>query len=246
MVLIPWKKKAQEVKSNATPSDRFLWLDCPSLPSGGKFYPKGWTIQYRGYTFGEMMKFAQFTGGNDKIVEMVLEGIKASFPVENLTTPDFLFIGLSRRLASTEDATFTIKFACPKCDSTVSVLAKGSSLDFFDLEVSTRPLMETKQGTIRLRPLTIGDMKFLRAQGKESSNISIWARLSDIEPFESAEKVIYNLTAEEGKLLQELDTTLFHGVKPLQGTCSCGEVTDVDLEGGDVIVRPFLPPKRPS
>lgn len=219
-----------------------------SLPSGFKPYPKGAMIVYRPYTHGEVKSYSQSKMDGVQSLQFALKGIRASFPVEEITLSDMLYISLLRKISTFGNDKFTINYLCSGCNRSSQFVVASDELNFDDLGVPELPIfIDFSDGTtFGFKPLTIGGYMELFSTNEEVSDIMVQAKECVTHSFEVALEAFNNAVFQDGELLDFMDSKLYHGLSPILHKCTnevesgtCGFETKVEIDGGNVIVGPF-------
>lgn len=218
---IPIVEKETEIKESSAfvPEARIKQLPSKFLP-----YPKDCSIFYKPYVFGELTEFNESKVNESDEIRFILQGIRTSFPVMNLTFHDYVVITLYRRISSLGNSDFSFSYVCQKCRNKNRHTATLDSFEFHDLDVPALPVC-VKIGGIELHfmPLTIGNYIDLLESGVMESEkkraVKMFAKQAVNMEFGEAEKIIYNAWNEETELLNHIDESLYHGIEPMKVTC---------------------------
>jgi len=221
-------------------------IQVTQLPSKFKSYPKDATIFYYPYTYGDLLSFNQSKMSEAGNVEFILKGIEVS-PNFSLTYFDFLYIALLRRLSTFDSSKFDIKYACSKCGNVVTKTVTFEEVEFDDMDVEDLPIVVTyKDKDLTIMPLTISQYLDLAKKGKHNNKIAILAKTITNVPFDEAMNIISTATGEFAEILDEVNTILYHGIKPFSFECDnevdgekCGQVESVSIDRPEVLVLPF-------
>jgi hypothetical protein len=231
-----------------------------TLPSKSLPYPKNSTISYYPYTYGEIMKISQSIAGIKLSYQAILEGIVTSFPKEDLTLQDFLYIALARKLTTLGKGQFSVPYVCPKCMQRSTAILDLDKVDLRDIEAADLPVVATfSKGEYHFKPLTVGQFFELVDKGLTGDSRAYLAMMCCNKEFEEAYEYFNTCSFDDGKIQQKVDRKLGHGIRSMENKCSnlvevegkekktrCKEVTKVNVAGVDVIVRPFREGKEPS
>lgn len=215
-----------------------LWRIVADVPSHKILYPEA-EFKVRPYNFGEMKVISQMRNLRE-IFDVISKGISSNIPIKDLTLPDFFFLALSRKLNTVGNEKVRVKTTCPRCKSEVFVIIGTESISFKDLEVKDYPIyIEVEGKRVEFMPLTVGD--FLSIPDDERKDpIALLAKECKSMEFLEAKKFISEADLELGEVLTEIDKMMFHGIEPITVTCDrCGESYKRDLQGGDVVLKPF-------
>ena len=259
---------SKEVKEEVKEKKSFLAQEqLTILPSQFLPYPKDAIIKYSVFGYGEIKQFSQSSMNEASIVRFLLQGIDTSFDKTKLTLPDFLFIGVLRRAYALGSELGTIKFNCgiklagskDKCDQKNGVSIKKECIEFDNLlsEIKTPelPLAVTIGETeYSFRAGTVGDFLYLLDQRKlkdghtDSESLlfmtcASFEDLSKIEPKEFRDRydIFFNVSRDDGDVLNEVEKLLNHGMKPVKIKCKkCGGTTSFAIDRRDLtFVKPF-------
>jgi hypothetical protein len=226
-----------------------------TLPSGFIPYPKGCTIKYQPYTFGDLNRFNQSKLAMRDRVDQVISGIFTSFDKNLLTFSDFLFIGLLRKISTFGSHRFSVRFRCPKCKNIVNADLNPTELEFDDLKAPELPIVFTMGSNAELHftPLTVLDYIKLSELGLEDDTIASLAIQVRNRPFDEAKELISAATGADILHINDIDKLLFHGLKPVHIRCTakiksdkedgeevpCRQLVKVDLQEDDDLIYPF-------
>jgi hypothetical protein len=243
------------------------------LPSKGLGYPADGKILYRGYTFGEIGKISNLNRNHvtlELVVQTALEGIKTvGFDKSKLSFVDVLLLGLYRRVSSQGELQFEMPYQCAKCKSTKgkAVFSHGD-IEFSDIENAAEITLFPVEAEVAGKELkisypTVGNMLDPRIKAKKNKAVAIQALQITNMDFEEAYKFIEGLdilTQEDDiDVLRDVDKILHHDIKPIKATCKnkvlsektgtesvCNHVNQVDIEGKELIIRPFRRSDEPN
>lgn len=228
-------------------------VDLSSIPSQGKSYPGDATISYTPYTFKIMKRIARTEETFPAISAAVMEGLNASFPIRDLTFPDFMFISLLRRMATMTDGLISVTAQCKnkecKNDVVFPVRISGSrcELEFDDLTAPELPVVvDLSFGTHSFMPMTIEQYVQLCNLGLGQDDAAELAIGCKTLPFKEAYERISEATGEDAEWLGAVEDDLYHGVRPNRAKCSkCGSEFKVRIDSWAVIIKPFRDVERP-
>lgn len=250
MRLIPTDSGTTSVSSGAAassgPSVPTVSLSSKDLPSRMMPYPEGSTISYRPYQFSEVKKLSQSKLSREEQVALILGGIITSFPKEDLSYSDFLYISLLRKLSTLGAQKFQVMFQCPECGHAVNSLLSLQDVEFEDLSIPSLPVtVDFSFGSIQFSVLTVGGYLQLLQKKQEEDTVACLARMARA-PFDQVYPKIAQSTGEDSRLLEEIDHLLYHGVKDRVVVCArkepfvCGHEFSVSVDGGmEVLLIPF-------
>jgi len=220
------------------------------LPSKGIFYPKGFSIKIRPYTYGEIKYISQSDIGLKDKIRFILEGVVTeNLDKEDLTFYDFIFLGLLRRLYSFGTEELKITITC-ECGNRIEKVFVTEDIEFEDISVSSyKPIKVEYNGQIllidvfRIKDILNSDYSFDSLSEEDQLAFHIKSL-----PFQQAKEFISNLIPFD---LQELDKIIssrfFHYIKPFQIKCDkCGKINQVDLIDGVDLITPFRRSERTS
>lgn len=235
-------KNSQEVEQEVIEDS----IRIKELPSKFLPYPEDLEIRYNTYKYGDVKKASQNTFTEKDTVEFVLKGIfvksevEPDFVVTDLTLADFLYIGLYRKMSSFGVKEFQISSACEKCKGVITKKISWDTLDFDELEIPKLPVVVKlfDKSIIKFNPLTIAG--YLKLLDEESSGDDIKAIFETVSnKKEISYDAFYNLSIEDGKLIDKVDSLLYHGLKTMKFTCKCKHVNWVSVDGKEALIRPF-------
>jgi hypothetical protein len=242
---------------------KFSFKAVEKLPSKAIPYPKGATVKYRSYTFGELEELANSTISIEDRFLFVLRGVETNFETLSLTVPDVLLVGLLRKVFTIGSEEFTVSSPCPACGKVHTLrfytaqqegIDPESVLDFNYLNVPALPLrVDFTFGTHIFYPLTISDYLYLLDQDFVVNRITRIAIQCHSLDFPESIDIFANVT-DPGDIakLKKINKILDHHVKPLHVECDnilddgegglmkCGEHVWVDLTNSvQSIILPF-------
>ena len=193
-------------------------LVASKLPSQGKCYPDNFEATYRSYSFGEI-KYASTSDLNEKqSLELVLKGVKTSMPKGDFTLSDVLFIGLLRKISSLGTAKVQVPYTHPQTKKTEYHIFSLDDIEFYDMEAPKLPVsVELSDGkTYSFMPLTVKSYLNLVKRGKANDVVALYAAMCINHDFNDSYNFFNNTTdREDGEILEEIDSLLSHGIKPL-------------------------------
>ena len=255
---------APDIAAQENPNlPKFTFKAVEKLASRALPYPKGATVKYRSYTFGELEELANSTISVGDRFLFALRGVETNFDTLSLTVPDVLLIGVLRKVFTIGGEEFTVTRACPACGKPHTLkfytaqqegIDPESVLDFKYLDVPALPLrVDFTFGTHIFYPLTISDYLYLLDQDfvvNRITRLSIQCHSLDFpESIETFANVTDPLDIAK---LKKINQVLDHHVKPLHVICDnilddgdgglvkCGEHVWVDLTNSvESIIMPF-------
>lgn len=203
------------------------------LPSRGLPYPEGFEIKYRPYTYGEVKKSSGSKLSPRARLDLVLEGIDTKgFDKNELSSFDFLFIALHRKISTEGTEKIKVVYQCNQGHIGNSIIP-SDSIEYDDIskEVPKLPvIIELGGKDCHFSVLTVKDYMELITLGKHDDPLSILAKQCINRDFKEVYDLIYNATPEEGKLIDEVDTLLYHSVKPRLFRCEeCDRLIDEQI-----------------
>jgi hypothetical protein len=234
-----------------------------SLPSRGVPYPKGASIAYMTYSFGEVKKASLSNMGLVQSLKLAMAGVKTvGMDKQQLTIVDALYIGLLRKISSMGGMEFEIPYRCHQCGGRNKARFKHTDMEFEDLkeEVTQLPIEADIDGdTFEFSPITVKqylDIQSGRYQkilkNGEMDSVAVYAAQVRNFDFEETYERFYSLRdPEDIEVLQEVDILLHHDIKPLETKCTvkhkdnngneetCGALNLVKLEGREALLLPF-------
>lgn len=223
-------------------------IEVTTIPSGGKVYPENYSIKYRPYTYGELIKLSNSKINRVELLKLAMHGVFCeNMTVFDLTYFDAQYIVLLRKLSSLGHSTFTVTVGCPKCNKPTSFDMELSSLQFDELEVDFPITVNMTNGkSLEFEPLNVKDFVELCNTGRDTDELAILATEVKNMSYEEAYSLISNSTGEDYLALQMLDKYLYHGVKEVITVCNnlvsgdrCGAQIRVDIDGEDTVLFPF-------
>lgn len=247
---------------------KFSFRAVDRLPSKALPYPKGATVKYRAFTFGEMEELAN---SNISVVDkflFILRGIEANFDTMMLTLPDTLLIGLLRKTFTLGGEEFVAVTPCTACGKPhqwkfytaipEKMIARGIEpehvMDFEDLSIPALPLkVKLSIGTHVFYPLTISDYLFLLDKDFQVNRLTTLAIQCHSLEFPDSIDVFANMTdIDDVEKLKKVNTMFKHHVKLFESKCdniltgddgdvyTCGEPIYYDITNSvQTLVLPF-------
>ena len=141
-------KNSEFQSVNKSSSKEFLpevKMKVNGLPSRGIPYPNGASIKHRPFTFGEIKKISQSKLDTKEKFEFILSGIDCSFDKLDLTLPDFMYIGLLRKISTLGTTEGILVVKCPKCNKEhnerLEIGSAKSKIDFHDMKAPALPII---------------------------------------------------------------------------------------------------------
>lgn len=217
-------------------------LKLEGLPSRGTTYPKGATIKYRSYSFGEVKKTNQEKLSEKESIELMLSGVTCSFDKLDITLSDAIFIGLLRKISTLGSTKVIIPFACSSCKSQEKPVLDTQNLEFDDIKAPKLPVKaDLKAGEFIFTPITVKRFFWLFDNGKKHKDeIACAAVQVENRKFQETYDYLYNMDIEDGSVVNEVDELLYHGLKSVKLACSkCSTVHEIELDGGQALLIPF-------
>lgn len=241
MGVVTHEQKARMENSSVENIDTVPSISITDLPSKLLAYPKGCEIRYRPYVFGEIKKFNQSKLTVREEIDYVLAGITTSFDKMELTFSDVLYMGLLRKISTFGTTCSTVTYQCKHCNQVNNKVIQNDEFEFSDLTVSALPvILPLDEKDYNFMPCNVGQYFKLEEEGLFQDTVAVLAMMCCNHSYEDAYKVFYHVHQDDVDRLDEVDSYLYHGVKPLEGLCSkCNKTTQVRLEGGRVLIRPF-------
>lgn len=223
-------------------------IEVTILPSQFKAYPKGCSIKYNPYTFGEIKNYSESKISVKDRVDFILRGIHTSFNKYKLTHSDFLWVALLRKLATFGVNKFSIVYKCSSCNKMSTAIINDDEIGFDDLEIPKLPIIVTLTSgqELHFSPITLED--YFKVESDLNDYIKIISNQVRNIKIEEAYRVISGLTnPDDFKNMNEVDRLLYHGVKPLICKCKnklkdgiiCGKETHVSVDEEDTLIFPF-------
>lgn len=210
------------------------------LPSKGLAYPKNAIIKYRAYSFGEIKKISQERLPEKDTIEFVLSGVECSFEKHLLTLADVLYIGLLRKISTIQGNKVIIQFKCGKCASIEKPVYDLMGLEFDDMKAPELPITaEVCGGEYSFMPMTVSQYFELCDEGMQKDTMRYMAKQA-INSDEKTHEIFFRASMEDGLVLTEVDKLLYHGLKPINASCSkCKQSNEIELDGGQALILPF-------
>lgn len=238
-----------DIYREKNPSLTSVDLKGDSLPSKGMLYDlesegKGWTLNYRPYTLGEVKKLSQSNlSYKDKLL-MALDGVEASFDKRSITLSDLVYISLLRRISSFGNNGFIVGSVCPKCGEKSESKVFEESMEAKDIEAKALPItVKDKSGTeFKFVPLTIGRFLDILQAGQQTEDLRLMAGCCVSHDPDDAFNMFESMDQNFGKALQQVDKYLDHNMLDVEVKCTnleCGHKKKVKPVGGQALLLPF-------
>lgn len=238
-----------ESKGNLCPSvlQSLPSINVKVLPSQFLPYPKNSTASYRVFSFGEIQYLNSSKISEKDIFEYLLNGITTSFPKEDLTVPDFLYLGWLRKISSIGSNKISLGMYCPECKKQSATMIEVNDLDFEDIKAPELPVIATfGDVSFSFVPITLKNYFDLKEKGYDNDTVASLAIQCLNHNFEDAYKLIYNASPDWIAVFEEIDRLLSHGTKPIKFQCQnkiddvvCDNKLELPIEGGEVLFHPF-------
>jgi hypothetical protein len=250
-VLLEEQKKKETIPS----------IQVDKIPSNFKPYnmSKG-GIFYKPYTYGELLYFNQSKMDVPTMIEFVLKGVSAPFPVMDLAYFDYLFLSVLRRMVTFETNVFSIVAICEECGLPISIKKDLAELDFDDLKADLPVILPTPEGDLQFYPLTVGKYCELYRQGLLDNDLQLLSSQVINKPFPVANKILSELTGDVLFELPKIDDHLTFGIKSLEVKCEnevekindngerekgiCDHINFVDPFDRESVIVPFRTPRH--
>jgi len=246
------------IKQEETPNTGYIpRVTVDELPSGFKTYPKGCEISYRPYSYGEVKAISGSQNVDARSgIRRILEGVTTSFPKEDLTVGDALYLGLLRKLSTMGTAKVKAFWKCSRCGAQGTYVTQQDEFEFTDMKAPSLPVKLTlSTGEYEFMPLTVGDYFKLVEDGRENDAVSKLAHECRNRSLDDAYKTFFDVVnAEDAALLEKVDEYLFHELKPIEIQCTgkdnygerCQSKIKLELDVGEQIILPFREERQES
>jgi hypothetical protein len=245
---------------------KFTFKATDKLPSRAMPYPKGASIDYRSYTFGEIEELANSSISSVEKFQYILRGVKTNFDTLSLTVPDVLMIGLLRKVFTIGGEEFRVGTQCPACGKAHTMMFHTAPevgkelenvIDFEYLDVPALPVKVTFSfGEHIFYPMTISDFLYLVDKGYIVNKLTSLAVQCHSLDFPESIDIFGNVdNAQDILKLNRVNKLLGHHVKPLHMVCDniltanngdlvpCGENLWIDLtNSAQSVILPFRSP----
>ena len=247
-----------EPVQNYSPSNDFMpeiMMKMNELPSQGKAYPQGSSIKYRPYRYGEVKKINQSRLSAKQQFLTILEGITVTgFNALELSLEDTMYLAILRKISTINDSKVMVKYYCKGCKKWGDFTIPSGSIEFYDLTLPDLPIRaDFSIGELHFAPLTLKRYFEILDAGEDYDNdIAYSAGTCVNKSFKAAYNLFYQLEKpEDVALLDQIDTHLKHGIKPLDHVCAmkvkvkgkedkvCNTKLKVGLDGGQALLLPF-------
>ena len=211
-----------------------------SLPSGGKFYPKGTKIYSRPLKVIELKKLAGMDGDNfNDVIRSVLKDSVIGIDVDEIILVDKLFIILWQRANTFGKEKFDVNFICPECgkESTYGFDLSCVSIKGVPDDCGLDVEYKIGEDTITLDMIRIGDESKMErlAEGVDRDIYTMALRIGTLNGKEVDEVTAYNyitdMNPENFMQLVEIMNTADVELKPnLTVDCKkCGGRVEIPL-----------------
>ena len=227
-------------------------VEVDDLPSNFVPYPPGSKITYTPYTFGEVLSVNESHMTLKQQFEEVLSGINTTgFPKNQLTVPDFLFIGLKRKISTLDTTTFTAAFLCRKedCRYTNQIQLTTAMFEFEYMAAPKLPVVVKdfpNLGKLIFDPLRVSEYLELMEMEKDHQAYML-ARMCRNQDFLKACDAFFYATGQPARTLRRVDAQLFHGLNPIPVNCpACKQSSELKLDGWEAILIPFRGQDEPD
>jgi hypothetical protein len=216
------------------------------LPSKFKPYSDLDYIELRSFTLKELKYLASKDLSDSQTIETFGKAIR-NVDVNNLSYPDYLFVGTHITVFTSNSHEWTAGIYCKKCGEETKVqLASQNLIKFEDLKVPALPIIIDIKGVeCHFDVLRVKDIKpieqFIRDVDKQLHGLASLAHIiRNMNPNEAFELLCSITDNEEIELLELIQEELFHGVLPLEITCSKCKHLDSYKVGFEVsTLKPF-------
>lgn len=237
----------------------FTEIDVKKLPSRGVPYPKGATLKYRNYTWGEVRQASVSNVGVAEALKNSLSGVEASFDKQSLTVADALYIGILRKISTFSGMEIEVPYICGNCGKANKGTFTEKDISFRDLpaEVTELPITVDWHGReLQMAPMTVkqyyelnsGRYDKLLPNGK-ITDVAVQACWIKNIGFEEAYKLIFSANdVEDIEVITQIDKLMLHDMERLSFKCEnkkCGYTNKVKLEGREALLRPFREREKP-
>jgi hypothetical protein len=206
------------------------------------------------------MRISQSIVGIKASYQAILEGIETSFSKEDLTLQDFLYVALARKLTTLGKGQFIVPYVCHSCLQRSNAVLDLDKVDIRDIEATALPVTVTlEKGEYQFKPITLSQFFGLVDREKTGDSLAYLAMMCCNKEYEEAYADFNSCSFNDGKILQEVDRVLGHGLRSMKNECAnlvevegkkkksrCKAVTEVNVAGVDVIIRPFREGGEPA
>lgn len=225
-----------------------ITLATDRLPSKGIPYPDDAEISYRTFSYGEIKKISESKLNVKDRFNMVLKGIKTSFPKEELTLNDFFYIGMLRKISSISSTKLVAEYTCGKCRGKGKHIFQLTDIEFQDIEAPKLPVKASLSfGEVKMTPLTIGDFYSMLEMKRGDDDVAATALQVRNMEYKKAYKALYNMSIEDARIVNEIDKVLDHGVLPFKFECGiknelderCKSKITIRVDKEDTLIMPF-------
>ncbi|QIG71455.1 peptidase domain-containing protein [Rhizobium phage RHph_TM39] len=215
------------------------------LPSKFLPYPKGSTVKYVPFTYGELQKFSSSKLSLRDRFLFVLDGITTEgFDKNDLSYYDFLYVSSLRKISSFSHTKFTSRFRCNSCEESNSQTHELSNIEFSDIQVPALPAVIPVGDDIDLHimPLSVGNYLKIDFDEDEDEDkgLEIFARSVSNLPYSTAKGIIENATGDLLDMLNYVDKMMYLGRQSIETKCShCGADNHLAMEDINDLIFPF-------
>lgn len=229
-------------------------VNVTEVPSNFLPYPDDLSIRYKTYRWGEVKQISKEKYEEKTLIPYISRGIEVSskqepdFTIEKLTLSDFLYISLLRKLSTFGTEKFQIVIECENCKEHLTKEIVWNALEFEELDIPKLPvIVKLSEGTLlKFNPITVGEYVELVDEDKGADEVrAIWRSLvnKDVVPYEK----IYNMSLQDGQIMDEVNDILYHGLKEVDIKCTkeaCKTLNRVSVDGKETLLRPYFPANK--
>lgn len=224
-----------------------------ALPSNFLAYPKDVEIYFKPLTTGEIERLNE----SELSLTLKIESDMNSIFVKgmdkyDLTKDDYAYIALMRKLYSQDEVLGVLNYRCEECQNMNRVEFNLKELEFTFPEVVKAPaLIEVGGYWLKIGFMTVkGMLELAKLQETKSlqpsdtyammvqgvgTGIDINSITWREKTFDEIVKIIESAWGEEIEVLSTVDTMLYHGIKPMEVTCTQTPIQMVDSETQEVV-----------
>jgi hypothetical protein len=232
-------------------------IDYKKLPSQGKNYPYNSTISVRPYSFGEVKRISDSQLSTSDKLATIVSGINTSFDKGSLTYADITYLGMVRKLNTIGTLKAKYPYNCPNCGSKQEHIFSQQDIEIADLDVEALPItIEMSDGNkYEFGPIDYKNMlsidrgefdRHIAGKSTLKDKMAVYALLCKNRPFPETYKFFSTTTKQDDHdVLNFIDDTLSHDIKPLTSKCSeCRTEVFLPLRNAVDLVLPFRDNER--
>jgi hypothetical protein len=192
-----------------------------------------------------MVKFNNSSLSHKDRYNLIISGIVTEgFKKEEIAYFDYLFLATLRKISTTSNSMFNIKYTCNECDHFNDQNKELSTINFSDLEIPAfpifLPLNEDGTDCLELGILTVKSYFDLLGQNKLDDPIAVYSSTVRNKRFDESYKIISSARNETLELLEEVDQLTNFKVNTTKVKCTkCNNEEEKELGEIQNLIYPF-------